>query len=303
MSRPLSNPAGVEIELTNVCNIKCQLCPVGLGLMKRKQKFMNPELFKKIVHSIPKHTAITAELWGESLLHKDFNEMISYAKHECGICHIGLSTNGNIKKDNQWYIDFVKSGLNRIQVAVDGYDEDTYQMSRKNGSFKKVLDFIKSVADAKTRLKSETPEITVVQIVNKFNETQIDDIKNLVKSIGANNFQTKNVRDFTFNEVQLSNYLPKNSLYNDYDDNKVLKDKSKVKCYGPWTTIYVNVEGDVTTCCADYDTTIRFGNVQSSNPIEIWKSKSFQKFRKTLLKNYDKIELCKKCIETRYRIK
>ena len=132
LSRPLSNPAGVEIELTNVCNIKCQLCPVGLGLMKRKQKFMNPELFKKIVRSIPKHTAITAELWGESLLHKDFNEMISYAKHECRISHIGLSTNGNIKKDNQWYIDFVKSGIDRIQVAVDGYDEDTYQMSRKN---------------------------------------------------------------------------------------------------------------------------------------------------------------------------
>lgn len=124
-----------------------------------------------------------------------------------------------------------------------------------------------------------------------------------MKSIGANKFRTKNVRDFTFNEVQLSNYLPKNPLYNDYDDNNMLKDKSKVKCYGPWTTVYINVEGDVTTCCVDYNTTTHFGNVQSSNPIKIWKSKSFQKFRKTLLKNYDKIELCKKCIETRYRIK
>jgi len=303
LSCPLANPVSVAIELTNVCNLRCRLCPVGLGLMRRKQKFMDVELFKKIVRSIPKHTCIIASLWGESLLHKDFNEMISYAKYECGISYVWLSTNGNIAKSSQWYLDLVRSGIDNLQVAVDGYDEDTYQMIREKGSLKKVLDFIKGIADAKTALKSKTPEIAVVQIVSAFNENQIGNIKNLVMLLGANKFRTKNVRDFTFNEVPLSDYSPKNPMYRDYDDGHMLKNKSKVRCYGPWNSIYINVEGDITPCCADYNTTIRFDNAGNADPIKIWKSVAFQRFRKALLTNYEEIEVCKKCIEARSEIK
>ncbi len=47
-------PTHLDVELTNYCNIRCNMCPVGTAAMKRAQGFMNEDVFEKIVYNIRK---------------------------------------------------------------------------------------------------------------------------------------------------------------------------------------------------------------------------------------------------------
>ena len=67
-------PAYLDVELTNCCNIRCNMCPVGSGTMKRPKGFMSEEVFTRIVENIKKYPiqGIRFIRWGEPMLHPNF---------------------------------------------------------------------------------------------------------------------------------------------------------------------------------------------------------------------------------------
>ena len=74
-----SLPWLIILEPTNVCNLRCPLCPTGLELSKRKKGIANVEDVKKFLFSIKDHCIqIHLQNWGEPTLHKKLCEIISY---------------------------------------------------------------------------------------------------------------------------------------------------------------------------------------------------------------------------------
>lgn len=69
-------PTHLDVELTNYCNICCNMCPVGTGIMKREQGFMSEEVFEKILHNIRMFhiQGVRFIRWGEPTLHPRFVE-------------------------------------------------------------------------------------------------------------------------------------------------------------------------------------------------------------------------------------
>ncbi|HOH60402.1 MAG TPA: aldehyde ferredoxin oxidoreductase, partial [Candidatus Cloacimonadota bacterium] len=73
-------PPALMIEPTNICNLKCPLCPSGNGSLQRPRGMMSLDLFKGIVDQVMHSTGMLI-LWnqGESFLNPDFYAMIEYA--------------------------------------------------------------------------------------------------------------------------------------------------------------------------------------------------------------------------------
>ena len=40
LSKPFGYPLTLMVEPTNICNLKCPLCPTGAGLVKRQKGFL-----------------------------------------------------------------------------------------------------------------------------------------------------------------------------------------------------------------------------------------------------------------------
>ncbi|MBQ9267446.1 MAG: radical SAM protein, partial [Clostridia bacterium] len=81
----------VYIEITNVCNLKCEFCLPH----HRENKFMTFEEFDTILQKIKPYTKyIYLHVKGEPLMHPEVDKFIEYA-YENGF-YVNLTTNGTL---------------------------------------------------------------------------------------------------------------------------------------------------------------------------------------------------------------
>ena len=287
-------PLSLFIEPTNICNLKCPLCPTGNGLLKKKKGYMSLENYKKIIDKLGP-TAFSVTLWnyGEPSLNKDFIEMIKYAK-EKGLKVI-TSTNGILFKNKENISKLLDSGLDELVLAVDGATNETYSKYRKNGDFKVLIDGINELSQLKKEKKSYFPFLSMQFIIMKENEHEVEEIQKLAKNLGVNELILKTV--FLFNDsAKADKYLPLNKNYSRYINEEKCKDSLIPGCDGLWTGININYDGNVTVCCFDYSENFIVGNILDDDfENEIWNSEQMQKFRMVVWKDKNAIEMCKNC--------
>ena len=288
-------PPMLMIEPTNICNLQCPLCPSGAGKLIRERGYMSLEMFKNIVDQVQKDT-FGLLLWnqGEPFLNPEFNEMLAYANSKR--LYLMTSTNANVKFDSQ---TIIKTGLDLIIVSLDGATQKTYSKYRKGGVLADVIDNAKNLIKAKKDLKMTTPLIVWQFLVMKHNEHEIDQIKTLSKDLGVDILAFKTVQIYIKEEIE--EFLPQNKKYCRY---KLSKDRSdfmlptlKNRCYRIWMQPVINWDGQVSVCCFDKDNSIKVGNIKQDKFKKIWKSKKITTFRKNILKNRKKYEICRNCGE------
>jgi len=289
------------IEPTNICNLKCPLCPSGNGTLKRAKGFMDFSLFKKIIDEIKDH-AFMVVLWnqGEPFLNKDFLKMIKYAS-ENGLFTL-TSSNLNIMPNAE---DLINSGLDSLIVSLDGTIQDTYNKYRINGELAKVIENTKKIVKARKILKKKNPLIRWQFLVMKHNEHEIDKIKQLAKELEVDSLELKTVQIYSKDDIQ--NFLPQNPKYRRYkikNEDFELKFGIKNRCRRIWTNAVINWDGEVAICCFDKDIEHRIGNIKDSTLSEIWKNEKIRKIRNQILTDRKSIPICRNCGESvKLRIK
>ena len=287
-------PLSLTVEPTNFCNLQCPECPTGNNTIKRDKGFLNISDYTKIIDTLsPWLLYHMIYFQGEPLLHPDISSMIHYA-HQKNI-YTCTSTNGHfLTYDNA--LKIIDSGLDKIIISVDGVTQETYEKYRKEGSLKKVISGIQNLAELKKIKKSKTPEIVIQFLVFRFNEHQISDIKNLGKSLGVNKVEIKSAQ---IDPDQInSDLLPKNQKFSRYNTNNQqikIKNKLKNRCFRIWSTMVITWDGKIIPCCFDKNARHNIGNLNQDNILALWYSKEFTKFRKQILKNRKKIEICRNC--------
>jgi len=297
----LGFPPVVMIEPTNICNLKCPLCPSGNGTLKRAKGFMDFSLFKKIIDEIKDH-AFMVVLWnqGEPFLNKDFLKMIKYAS-ENGLFTL-TSSNLNIMPNAE---DLINSGLDSLIVSLDGTIQDTYNKYRINGELAKVIENTKKIVKARKILKKKNPLIRWQFLVMKHNEHEIDKIKQLAKELEVDSLELKTVQIYSKDDIQ--NFLPQNPKYRRYkikNEDFELKFGIKNRCRRIWTNAVINWDGEVAICCFDKDIEHRIGNIKDSTLSEIWKNEKIRKIRNQILTDRKSIPICRNCGESvKLRIK
>lgn len=297
LTKVLGYPPTIMVEPTNICNLKCPLCPTGAGLIKRKKGFMTLLNFKKIIDEMGDYIIhLRLWNWGEPLLNQDIFKMISYAKQKK--IFVNISTNSHLL-NKEISKGLVESGLDELIVSIDGASEETYKKYRKGGDFKKIIDSLKFLIQEKKRLNKKLPYINLQFIIMKHNEHEINKIKKLAKDINIDqlSFKTVGVMDY-FSKEDIRKYLPEKDKYSRYtkERNKLfLKRKIKNWCDFLWEEFIINWDGEVVPCCFDMNNSYVFGNVFKQSIKKIWNNKEYVNFREKILKNKKEIPLCKQC--------
>ncbi len=286
-------PTAVMIEPTNICNLKCPLCPSGNGTLKRAKGYMSFPLFQKVIDEVKDYCTMII-LWnqGEPYLNPDINKMVKYAT-DAGLFTL-ISTNLNADMDAE---EVVKSGIDSMIVSLDGATQESYNQYRVNGKLDKVLTNVKKIVEAKKRLNSPTPIIRWQFLVMKHNEHEIEQIKNMAKELAVDQLSFKTIQIYSKDDIKFLPDNPKYRRYNIFGENFEIKFKLENKCRRMWQQPVVNWNGEVAICCFDKDIEFPVGNVKDQSLLSIWQGKAFQNMRNAILKNRKSFEICRNCGE------
>ncbi|MCB5251958.1 MAG: radical SAM/SPASM domain-containing protein [Candidatus Cloacimonadaceae bacterium] len=286
-------PPAVMIEPTNICNLKCPLCPSGNGTLKRERGMMDLNGFLKIVDQIHHHTAMLI-LWnqGEPYLNPDFNKMVAYAAQKK--LYTMTSTNASLALDHD---AIVRSGLDRIIISMDGISEETYNSYRINGDFTLVLDNMQKLIDAKKRLNSKTPFIVWQYIVMRQNEHEIPAVRRKARELGVDSLEFKTVQIYKPEDLIFLPTDHKLSRYSAEGQDFELATQLLNRCRRLWTQPVINWDGELSICCYDKDVIFKIGNVYDLDFYDLWTSDKMNKIRARILQDRQSIEICRNCGE------
>lgn len=281
-------PPKLIIENTNMCNAACIMCPYTK--MTRNKGVMSFELFKKIIDEYSTST-LTKRLQmnniGEPLLDSSLIRKIRYAK-EKGIDQVFFFTNGSIL-DGKISEELIDSGLDYMIISLDGITKETYEKVRVNLKFGEVINNIKNFLVLRERNGSDKPQIEVH--ITLLNENRHDE-KEFVKKI-------KNMVDYVsvaYAHDWAGQQEAKNIEYIQKSHQTKL-----APCSNLWSELTILWNGRVALCCVDYDGKVILGDVNKESLGTIWGGKRLQMIRGYHLKRqFDQIELCKKCSEHRW---
>ena len=280
-----AKPVSASIEPANYCNLSCPHCPTGRKLIEKTDKRLSISDFKEYLDKLlPELMYLNLYFQGEPFLNKDLPEMIRYASDN-GVFTC-VSTNA-IALTEDMVRRLSESGIGRLIICLDGANEKSYSTYRVGGDFNRVVQAIKFSVKYKLPLEVQCLLLSTT-------EKEIDEIKSLCKELGVNRLVFKKAQfydDFL---------VPENPKYLRYKRDKagklLPKAKLKNKCWRLFSTIVIDVDGNVPACCFDKSAKYSFGNLKTSNLREVWQGDKAVRFRKTILKNRKSIDICNNCI-------
>lgn len=278
-------PPKLIIENTNICNAACVMCPYKK--MTRKKGVMSFELFKKIIdeYSSSTHTKrLQMNNMGEPLIDPLIVRKIKYAK-EKGIEQVFFFTNGSLL-DKQLTEKLIDSGLDYMIISLDGITKETYEKVRKNLKFEEVINNIENFMILRRERRADRPKIELH--ITLLNENRSDE-KEFVKKM-------KNMADYvsvTYAHDWAGQQEAKNIEYIQKSHQLKL-----APCSNLWSELTILWDGRVALCCIDYEGKVILGDVNRESLQNIWKCEKLRMIREYHLKRqFDQIELCKKCSE------
>ncbi len=274
-------PNRVTVELTNNCNLKCTMCP--REYMESSKGYMSMSLFKKIIDEISMHNnvALVPFFLGESLLHPEFIEMMTYVK-EKDISPVQLTTNATIMTEDivQALIDIE---LDFVSFSVDSIDHDIYSKIRKGADLQNVLKNIEKFSEIKRKKGQDKPEIQVSVVKT---ESTIDSIDEFV--------------DFWRDRVDRVRVYEEHSKGGNFGSlpkgYSVTSSEERRPCLKPFSDFIIYWDGSVALCNHDWDRRDAIGNVNQNSIKEIWHNEKYKKIREAHITNNNELEeLCKTC--------
>lgn len=286
-------PSCYSIEPTNICNLQCPECPTGNKSSIVPKGKMEKILCEKLIPQI-KDSALFVNLYfqGEPFVNDQtisFIKLVSEAKIMSSI-----STNAHFITENNADA-IVNSGLTKLIVSLDGYDQKSYEKYRRNGSFQKVIDGMKAIQDAKKRNNSNLPLVELQCLLFKHTEKHKEEIRKIGELYGADNIQFKTAQFYDSQNIDMIPSKKKNSRYKVEDGELNIKKTLKNQCWKMWCSCIVAWNGNVLPCCFDKNHTFAFGNVSTQSMSEIWFSEKYKNFRKLIHTNRKQVSMCQNC--------
>lgn len=290
------NPYSLTIEPTNRCNLNCLECPSGNNSSTRPKGFVDINLYKKIIDEVKGFVFYHMIYFqGEPLFHPNLFEFIRYAdQNKIFTC---TSTNGHFLTEENCE-NIVQSGLKKLIISVDGVTQESYSKYRVGGDLEKVKQGIQTLTKIKHKFNARYPIINLQFLVFRHNQHEIDEFKKLAKQLRADQVSIKSAQiDSPEQNLHLIPTIDKYSRYSLRNNTLYIKNKLKNKCLRIWNTLVVTWDGYVVPCCFDKSSEFPVGNLKTQAAIKLWKSRPFNLFRKRILTNRKKNNMCRNCTE------
>lgn len=275
-------PMRLQIEIANICNARCVMCPQHK--MRREKDMMDFELYKDIIDQC----AITERspeliypfLNGEPLLHPCLVEFINYAKEKSPKSEISISTNASLLNRKRT-IEILDSKLDSINISFDGIDKEIYERIRVNLDFDQVCQNIIEFMEMRERRHQKRPKVNISII--KMAETE--------KGLEA--FRSKWCKLVDSVTIEpMSNWGGAIVI----NQPNMKKSNKRPPCPRLWYHLVVFRDGIVPLCCNDYDGQEILGDARKNSIIDIWQGNRLNSYRaKHILGLHHEISICQNC--------
>jgi radical SAM protein with 4Fe4S-binding SPASM domain len=278
-----SHPYILIIDPTSACNLRCPLCPTGMGIIGRRSSSLSYEGFRQIIDQVGQYAyEIFLHNWGEPLLNREIFEMIEYAQSK----NIGANLSTNFNLINNADVErLARSSLEYLIVSIDGTTDEVYSYYRKGGNFQRVMKNLKDLLSIRQRLKRKTPIVEWQFIVMKHNVHQVEDARRLAGEIGVDLFRVVPVGlpfDAQDREILREQWFPKLgnlSSEAEVSEYQFLQKRRKVGCYYLYRSLIVNSDGRVAPCCIVYGDKNDFGEILTQDFAQLWNNEYYRSAR------------------------
>jgi radical SAM protein with 4Fe4S-binding SPASM domain len=159
-------PTHLDIESTNVCNLKCPFCAVtSKNWGPHRPGCMDFGLFQRVIDEGVGNglCSIKLSLRGEPMLYPKLGEMVRYAKDK-GILDIYFNTNATLLDEDK-INRLIDAGLDRISISFEGITKEVYESYRVGAKYEDVVTNVKTLRHIRDRRSLSYPQIRVQTVL------------------------------------------------------------------------------------------------------------------------------------------
>lgn len=286
----------VMIDISTACGAKCKYCLHQYRNMA-VPKFMPFENFTKIIRILSNegYDYIFPYLSGEPIIHPQYWDMIALMSEykmtsntASKLCYkIDMNRAANVFSKNRYPIHF--------DITIDAHNQETQDKIAKNINNSMVYENLSALA--KISSKNKLVSISVVTVVNSYNEEYLNKIKRMVIGCGVSKWTPKPMGYYMgYNimpedEKMISEMSSQKNRRFSIVNGKIV---SKMKSCDKFLKPVIGVNGEVTICCHDMLYNVNTGNVLKTGSLkEIINSSVYQNARK--LGSQMLLPICKGC--------
>jgi uncharacterized Fe-S cluster-containing radical SAM superfamily protein len=279
---PLSTPLVLQIEPTNICNLRCWFCPVNNAKLQRGM--MTLKTYRKVISDLEEFDTKIKCLHlygnGEPLINQDFPEMVRIAKKSGRIESIDTTTNG-LLLTNECVDKIVGAGLNKISISVNGLsDAQYYKNCHAKVDFKTFFDQLKYLYSHRKNCKV---------YIKSINELYTVDMQ----------------KEFVDLFSPVSDYIYLENLTNPWSEFPInTSGKSafsdtiveKLVCPSIFYTMVINWDGTASLCCTDWQNQLIIGDTHVQSLNNIWRSAALYSYQIIhLAGKRNELAVCRTC--------
>jgi MoaA/NifB/PqqE/SkfB family radical SAM enzyme len=261
MHTQLQDIKTIELELSSYCNASCPLCSrnfhghnyknPGFGL-----KHLTLEDIKKIMCPTTMQYIKSIVLqgnFGDFAMNPQTPDIIDYLLSLNPELKIQGHTNGSVQSKEWW------QRLNKIQIffALDGKDQATHELYRKDTNFDKILENAQAVKDAGGK-------VVWKMLVFDHNRDQVNECKQMARERGFDFILKENSKGvgpvFNTQKIYLhdiDNWQGSHNIDSLLDDNRhvmledlEVKESTNIDCiHEADRSIYISSQSEVFPCC------------------------------------------------------
>lgn len=251
----------MELELTNVCNAVCNMCP--RSELTRPKGYMTDATFHTVLTRAKNFSMKSVSIggMGEPLLHPAFFDYIASLRETLGNVKLTLTTNGLLLTDRNAE-KLVKYNFEEISVSFHSCQAEKYRNILK-------IDFDTVVANIENFMAKHPEFVNHLQIAivkTKMNRMEIEDIIGYWRQKGIKRFVILTAHN-------RAGYLTDHNLVDDafYADADVqIRPGDRSYCREPGIVLkYVDWQGKVHICCNDLKGMAVMGDLSTESFAEI----------------------------------
>ena len=268
----------IYIEITNICNLKCNFCPETT----RKKEVMDAQKFEEVISKVHKYTnMVCLHVKGEPLVHQDLNKIFDIL--EKYNLKANITTNGTLIKQKLQTIKQTKA-VRQINFSIHSFNQND------NLSQKYLYDIFEAAEELDNIMISyrlwnmeSITENSVNDNIIKIIENYYN-IKGLKQKLIENEFIKLKENIFINQDVEF--------VWPDINKENIIE---KGRCMALKEQIAILVDGTVVPCCLDNNGDILLGNIFEETLEDILKKQKSTTIKKNFENNIITCKLCKTC--------
>ncbi len=256
-------PTALQIEVTNACNFRCQMCPFH-GPEKASDRaigFMKFEQYRDIVTQFKDFGGLLVipQGAGESFLHPKFLDMIEFTKQKLGLA-VAFNTNGAFftSKTASFLID---NEVDEIGFSIHALEPNTFH-TITGGDLSLAEEAVQILVDEKNRRRAKKPFVRVLLVEQLENRNEVDAyIRRWLPVVDEVVIQAR--------RIQAGRTL------------ETPRTETRQPCRHLFDTAFIQWDGEMVICCEDWESQTSVGNVFDYPFHRLWRSYKMDKYRST----------------------